>query len=222
MIDIKYMNKQEASRRYIKLEENDFLYYKKEEFNENYLNLRLKLKNEFDNVIKNYVSPYLIDLHFGLKVFEIMNTIFNLDKNISLASNLEFWIYITIEIAPDITYKRWGNRKNRFFDSSKRVWIYSLWWYIYLSWQGSYEETRQTIYKFSTDTIVQIFERSGSGFDVELTRELMRKLSYEYNKTSQLRKVMVLNTIYLRTIEPKLYTGGIQGYVKMLFNKVKS
>lgn len=222
MIDVKYMNKQEASRKYIKLEEINFLFSKNPDYTEEYLKLRLELKNEFYIVSRNYVTPYLIDLHFGLKLYEIMNRTFDLDKNIVIASNLEFWIYISIEIMPDIIYKRWGNRKNRFFDSSKRVWIFSLWWYIHLSWQGSYEDTRQTIYKFSTDTIVQIFERSGSGFNLELSRELMRQLRHESNKTSVLRKVMVLNTIYLRTIEPKLYIDGIQGYVKMLFNKVKS
>lgn len=222
MMDEKYMNKRVASIHFNKFVENGFKYSEKLEYGPIYINLRKKLLFEHQEVRKKYDSEYMIDLHFGLKVYEIMNETFELDKNNNIASNPEFWIYITMEIIPDLTYDRWKINKPRFYDSSKRIWIFSLWWYIHLSWQGSYEETRKTIYDFTTDSIVQIFERSGSGFDFELSREIVRQLNQVNDKGKTLRKVMVLNTVYIKTIEPKLYNGGVKGYVKMLFDKVKS
>src|SRR5690554_4632559 len=220
MIREKTLTKYEASRLYQNLQQNDFSFNESEMDNE-YTLLREKLFYEYNKITNEYNSQYQIDLNFGIYLYSLFNEKFELHKNTILSSDLEFWYYISIVLIPDIVYKRWGDTKSRFYDSSNRVWVYTLWWYIHLSWQGSFEATYNTIKNYSTDTIVQLIERVGEGFEIRLTRELMKQLNYHVEKTQLFRRVMVLNTAYLQTIEPNFYEGSVEGYVSMLFEKAK-
>lgn len=187
---------------------------------EDYLEIRNKLYNAFINIVKDTNAAYEIDYRFGIELFFILNEYFNLDKNIELASDVNFWLYINMIVIPDLVYQRWRDTPSRFYKSSNRIWTQSLWWYIYLTWQGTKEETINTIKGLNTDTIVQLYERRGRGYDKDLTREIVKQLSrYDDSKNKIFRKVMVLNTFYNKNLEPKFYKGGYKGYVEMLFTK---
>lgn len=103
------------------------------------------------------------------------------------------------------------------------MWLRVLWWYIYLSWQGSEDATIETLKENSTDEILQLVDRCGrGGYRVDLYRELMRKNGLveiaERRKNQLFRKMMVLNTARVQVLEPELTTGGNRGYVETLYN----
>ena len=76
----------------------------------------------------------------------------------------------------------------------------------------------------STDEIVQIVERSGpAGYRIDVYRELMRFYAENRDKYDNkiFRQVMVLNTAKTQIVEPLLMTGGIETYVRELFEYFK-
>ena len=167
---------------------------------------------------KNY--SYQLDLLFGLALYEVLNEKYGM--NVRLASTEGIWRYLSICVVPDLVEKRYGkDHPDRFWKKSKRLWLRVLWWYIYLSWQGTREETRRVLQDNSTDEILQLVDRCGrGGYRVDLYRELMRKnseLSISDRRKNQLfRKMMVLNTARVQVLEPALTSGGNRGYVDAL------
>ena len=169
---------------------------------------------------KNY---YLFDLLFALNLYEYL-TIKN-SVNEREASDDDFWRYISIKLIPDVIERRWeGLKASRFYQESRRIWVKALWWYIHLSWQGSIQSTYDILKDNTTDTVVQLVERPGSGgYRVSLTRNLMRYYGViaeedpDNHSTEMFRKIMRLNTARTKVIEPALVDGGEQAYVKELF-----
>ena len=155
-------------------------------------------------------NSYKVDYIFGLKLYTLLNIKYGM--NVRSASTEGVWRYLSVCDHPD-----------RFWKKSKRLWLRVLWWYIYLSWQGSEESTKAILKDNSTDEILQLVDRCGrGGYRVQLYRELMKKygmLDPSVRRKQQIfRKMMVLNTARVQVIEPELVVGGEAVYVDDLYN----
>lgn len=176
-------------------------------------------------------KEYYVDVVFGLKLFEYLN---NQDWfNLRVASNVDFWRYLSVAVLPHIVSERWGfDNEDHFWKKPMRIWLRSLWWFVYYSWSGSALETESVLLKpmFSTDTVLNIIERSGrKGTNIELYRDILKSYSEldlniidEFKnrgikETDLFRAVMKLNTAKIIVTEPNLCANGVHGYVKMLF-----
>jgi hypothetical protein len=192
--------------------------------------LREELITLFNNVLKDLsllesqVSKkknYQVDLEFGLKLFHLLEKYKTF--NMRTASNNDFWRFLSISVIPDVVYLRWGLSETRFWKEPRRIWLKTIWWYIYLSWQGSIEDTKEILKDNTTDEIVQLVERAGTnGYRVDLAREIMKIYgSFDKEKKSRnqsiFRKVMKLNTAKVETIEPAFHLKGEQTYARQLF-----
>lgn len=167
-------------------------------------------------------KSYQFDMEYGIKIYRILD----IESNFTLrqAANLDIWRYLSIKVIPDIVYYRWGLHEGRFWKEPRRIWLKTIWWYIYLSWQGNEADTAEVLKDNTTDEIVQLVERAGSlGYRVNLTREIIKiygTLSKEEKGRNNMifRKVMKLNTARVKTIEPELHPLGHETYVKELFS----
>lgn len=223
------LTKLQSKDDYEKLISNNFNY--DNDLSSDYKEIRLILMQEHEKVLELFKqnnkrsSKYQKDIYFGLKLYMIFNDRYNLNERYDLVSNIDFWRYFTIKVVPEIVFERWGDNKVRFYSHPKRNYLLSLWWYIHLSWQGDYETTLKCIRGNSTDAIVALTERSGSGvtggYHINLYREIMKQYGKILIKNRGLffRRIMVYNTFYSETIEPDFYNGGLSGYVSMLLMK---
>ncbi|UOE95109.1 hypothetical protein [Alkalihalobacillus sp. LMS39] len=190
--------------------------------------LREALINAFNRVQnplymdKENPNLYDIDLHTGLALYDLLNNQFGFKER--LAAQDDIWRFISLCIIPDYVYKRHGLKPGRFYEHPRRIWLKSLWWYIHLSWQGSYEETLRILESNTTDNVVQLVERTGTnGYRVSFARKLMAEFYNSYSdlpgtqRTSLFRRVLKLSTARTKLIEPSLVEGGIDSYVKGLF-----
>ena len=164
---------------------------------------------------KNY--SYQVDYIFGLRLYQLLNDKY--EMSIRAASSAEIWRYLSVRVVPDVVEMRYGiDHPDRFWEKPKRLWLRVLWWYIYLSWQGSAEATIAVLKDNSTDEIAQLVDRCGrGGYRVELYREIMRQHGQldptERRQSEIFRKIMVLNTARVQAIEPGLVLGGEKQYV---------
>lgn len=179
----------------------------------------LEKLNIDNNDIKRH--EYEFDLYFGIQLYEILSGKYGL--SIRDASDDGCWRYLSNAAVPDIIFSRWGKNPGRFWKESRRIWLKTLWWYIFLSWQGSADNTLSVLKGNTTDEIVQLVERSGSyGYRVELYRQIIRYYGTlpdikRKNNYRIFRRIMKLNTARLRVLEPALVQGGEKQYVKELF-----
>jgi len=183
-----------------------------EAFNDSLISLGID-----ENQIKG--NEYNFDLTYAIKVYSILSKKQFTERQ---ASDDGIWRYLSIKLIPDITYKRWGFNPQRYYATPRRLWIKTLWWYIYLSWQGDAHNTYMTLRNNTTDELVQLVERSGPiGYRVNLCREIMRyygRIPENQRRGAQLfRRVMKLNTARSKVVEPSLIHGGEKQYVKELF-----
>ncbi|WP_080847930.1 hypothetical protein [Cytobacillus gottheilii] len=165
---------------------------------------------------------YDIDLYTGLAIYEVLNENFGFNER--LASQDDIWRYLSIVIIPEVVYKRHGLKAGRYYENPRRIWLKSLWWYIHLSWQNTRKLTFDVLKNNTTDTVAQLVERTGiNGYRVDFTRELMSVFHYDYldvvgtQRTILFRRVLKLSTARTKIIEPSLVEGGINTYVKGLF-----
>lgn len=174
--------------------------------------------NESEISQKN--NSYQLDLHFGIKMYETLNNKYGM--NMRLASTAGIWRYLSVCVVPDLVEKRYGiDHPDRFWKKPKRLWLRVLWWYIYLSWQGTEQQTISILKDNSTDEILQLVDRCGrGGYRVELYRALMKKNGeldpVERRRKELFRKMMVLNTARVQVVEPALTERGEEGYVDSL------
>lgn len=188
--------------------------------------LRQKLLRARNDIFKEYQLDgvekldYKFDLLFGINLFEILNEnikFYNRD-----AMNDDLWRYLSIKVIPDIVHSRWGFNEDHYFKTSRRIWLKTIWWYINLSWTGNIESTYRLLENNTTDTILQLVERPGIGYNVEMYRELMKQYnSYSDSSRQLFRRVLKLNTARLLTTSPELVEGGIPQYVEDLFKAVR-
>lgn len=165
---------------------------------------------------------YDFDLTFGLEIYDIFVNKYNF--NTREASDDNIWRFLQLRVIPDIVYSRWDMNPDRFFRISRRLWLKTIWWYIHLSWNQDKEHTYELLKNNTTDTIMQLVERPGLGYNIELYREIMKKYG-EVNDGSQrsrmlFRKVLIMNTARSMVISPELVQGGVTAYVGGIFNDV--
>ena len=176
-------------------------------------------------------SDYETDVAFGLKLYQYLNELDNF--SLRVAAYDDFWRYLSVKVVPHIVADRWGaDNDDHFWKKNVRIWLRTLWWYIHLSWRGTIEDTAEILNSanFSTDTILNLVERSGRhGTFINVYRFIMyffsrlpkEKIecfrSTSKNNDDLFRVIMKLNTARTLVIDPALYLGGEQEYVKSLF-----
>lgn len=181
-------------------------------------------------------KDYQTDLRFALYLYDMLK---KYGFSVRTASIDQVWIYLSVNVFPDIVNKRYpgtgrgsgdGQGKNinedRYWRKTRRIYLKVIWWYIYLSMQtdSNGQDDLRATYEIlegnSTDEIVQTVERCGSyGYRVDVYREIMKFYSENRPKYDNacFRKAMVLNTARAKVVEPALMEGGVRGYVKELF-----
>ena len=209
---------------------------------EEYAELREDLLSAFERVENQYENEtdgkdkkkraYYIDLHFGMHLYVLLTQKYGM--SIREASNAGIWRFLSNCVVPDLVEKRYGvDHPDRFWKKPKRLWLRVIWWYVYLSWQGTAEDTIATLRNNSTDHILQLVDRCGNGgYRVEFCRDLMKKYAEYSEKNGRcsgevdpafrtdmmfFRKIMVLNTARVQVIEPELFKGGLRGYINSLY-----
>lgn len=178
--------------------------------------------NECKSKVKK-IKSYEFDLFFAKELFIIFDSKFDM---VYLAS-YDFWRYISLCVIPDLIYERWGNVVAHYYKKTVRIYPYTLYWYIKLSWQGSLDLTIDLLSKkyLTTDTILQCVERPGRmGVDLKYYNALMKEFCTteleQKNKYGDLfRNVLTLNTSRSFNLVIDFVDGGIVGYVKSLINE---
>ena len=211
----------------------------------NYLSLRKDIVEAYRKARETSKEPmyekkadYYTDMFFGTMLYKIL-----CDYGLSQrrASNDEIWIYLCVNVVPDIVWDRYPGatskttdgglvhlnvNEERYWKTRRRIYLKVIWWYIHLSLQGGSNQeeqlnnTKRILLGNSTDEIVQVVERSGKeGYRIELYREIMKYYSgiKDSQKALLLRKVMKYNTARVVCIEPGLFNNGTEGYVRDLF-----
>ena len=219
--------------RYLNTKRNDYLILRKKVY-EVYNNAKSEVAANSNLGTK---KGYLTDLRFAIYFYVILKA---LGFNARLASDDQVWMYLCVNVFPDIVHERYPGSKiktkdgiknlnineDRFWRSKRRIYLKVLWWYIYLSLQfdrngkEDFNLTYRILVNNTTDEVVQLVERAGSGgYRVDVYRALMEYYHQNRNKydTKIFRKVMVLNTARAQVVEPLLVRGGVKTYVKELF-----
>ncbi len=183
----------------------------------------LKILGISEDELDQKNNSYMLDLVFGLILYETLNNKY--DFCVRLAATDGIWRHLAVCVAPDLTAKRYNkdheDHPDRFWKKPKRIWLRVLWWYIYLSWQGSQTATFNALKDNSTDEILQLVDRCGrGGYRTELYREVIRQHALqdpsERRRKQMFRKVLKLNTARTQVVEPSLFPGSNEGYVSHL------
>ncbi|EGP4839600.1 hypothetical protein FMV48_000186 [Enterococcus faecium] len=174
--------------------------------------------HDFDNGIGSK-EKYSFDLLYGLEIYELLLNEFNMANRV--LTDDDVWRYLSVKIIPDVVHSRSEFKAVNYYQMPRRNWLKRIWWYIHVSWQGSKETTYEILKNNTTDTIMQLVERPGLGFNLEVYREIMKQYAF-CNDTSRqkLRQVMILNTARIKTIFPELVCGGIPEYVAKLYEEI--
>lgn len=190
-----------------------------------FISIREELLKARDDIFEEYgfdkenKIEYKFDLLFGLKVYQLLNEEIGFINRV--ASNDDVWRYLSISIIPDIVHSRWGFNAERYYKTPRRIWLKTIWWYIHLSWVGNEEDTYKILKNNTTDTLAQLVERPSIGYHIDMYREIMIQYSEISDSSREIfRSVLKLNTARILTTSPELVEGGIQQYVKDLFNSV--
>lgn len=200
------------------------------DFSDEYTDLREKIIAAYEDA-KRDNDNYTVDLKVGLALYKELNP--SKGFSVVMASDDDIWRYLSCKVFPDITYARYpkpekeirekGGHLNhkRFYSHTRRIWIKTLWWYVFLSWQGSESKTFDVLKHFGTDTISDFIERTGQGYRIWLYRQLMLSYSRVENKSSDMfNRIQKQNLVNCRTIEPALVKDAEKGYVETLFNQL--
>lgn len=174
---------------------------------------------------------YETDLRVGLALYKEFNP--ENGFSIVMANDDDIWRYLSCKVFPDITYERYPNPEKeirekgghlnhkRFYSHTRRIWLKTLWWYVFLAWQGTEAKTYKVLKDFGTDTISDFIERTGQGYRLALYRRIMFAYSHAENKSSDLfNSIQKQNLVNCRTTEPALVRDGEKGYVDTLFNQL--
>lgn len=183
-----------------------------------------KLFIESKLLVDEDVRSYRMDIVFGVSLYDYLNT--KAWFNLRLASDDGFWRFLSLKVAPNLVGERWGNDNgDHYYSKPNRIWFKTIWWFVFLSIQDAgIQETKRMLLsdKFSTDTILNLVERTGhGGTNVALYREIIKRFHQLSNPSEKdFRKIMKLNTAKAVVIEPTFYEGGISGYVSCLFREL--
>lgn len=188
-----------------------------------YASLRTSLVASFKNAIvecEGGPSDAIVDVRVGLRLYQLLN-----DAGFTLANanNDDVWRYISMIVFPDITYCRYPKpakgdgriNSKRFYAHTRRIWLKTLWWYVYLAWQGSETTTWNVLKNNGSNIISHFIERPGRGYRVQLFRGMMLAYSRQPDRvrTDKLfRALTKMNVVKCRTMEPELAVGGSERY----------
>lgn len=221
-------SKTKAKNKFDILKEMDAESLNKFKASSTYNQLREDLVDARDRVFENYnldeldKQGYSLDLGFGIELYEILRNNYNF--SLRDASNDDVWRFLQLEVVPDIVHVRWGFNEERFFNNSRRIWLKTIWWYIHLSWNENSGLTYQILKDNSTDTVMNLVERPGLGYNLHLYREIMRQYYLESKKNSDprklFRKVLILNNARIVSLVPEFTMGEIEKYVSDLYKDV--
>ena len=119
--------------------------------NSEYQDLRKKVFADYEKIKRETENSgpkkdYLSDLRFALRFYEILD---DYGFNPRIASDDQVWIYLCVNVFPDIVHERYPGSKSktkegsrdsnvnvdRFWKSKRRIYLKVLWWYVYLSLQ---------------------------------------------------------------------------------------
>ena len=201
-------------------------------FNDYEREFRTEIKKVFDEFYPetggNRNKMYPLDLHVGLKVYEMLSPE-HTNFTITDATDDDMWRHISVKIIPDLTYIRYPAKsekgakninKKRFYSETRRIWIKTLWWYVFLSWQGNAESTYEVLKNNSVDNINKLIETPGKGYRLLVYRAMMREYASRTHNTKYFAGVTKLNNAKCKTIEPTFLPSGEEQYVKLLFDEV--
>lgn len=180
-------------------------------------------------------DKYIMDVKMGLSLYTYL-----LSKewfSLRLASDDDYWRYISVVVVPHIVADRWGeDNETYFWKQSNRIWLKTMWWYIHLTWQNDLESTYNilTLPSFNSDMIQGLVERTGkNGTYVDVYRAIVSCYSkiqmnelIKYKKRTSgksdtfFRAVMKLNTARCQVVNPCLCKGGAQAYANSLVNDI--
>lgn len=200
-----------------------------------YRTIREELLTLYSNNVceEGTLSKYQIDLSFGIALKEYFE-----NKpwfNLRVAADIGFWRFLSVCVIPDIVAKRWPDlNEDHFWKKPARIWLRSIWWFVFLGWTEDKSTTLRLLsrFMFDTDVILNTVERTGrKGTHIKLYNTILNVYasipetlfkSFGKGKKSEtlFRSVMKLNTAEILTMEPELCEGGVNGYVKGLFNSV--
>ncbi len=199
------------------------------DFDSEYTSFRNSIVAIYDESKKT--SNYEADLQVGLALFKEFNP--NNGFSLVMANDDDIWRYLSCKVFPDITYERYPNPEKdireagghlnhkRFYSHTRRIWVKTLWWYVFLSWQGDEKSTYEVLKDFGTDTISDFIERTGQGYRLGLYRQMMASYSKIENKSSDLfNRIQKQNLVNCRTTEPSLVADGEKGYVTALLEQL--
>ena len=201
------------------------------ETDDSYAEFREKLLESFQEALKETGGKmtYLLDLRVGLCLFKLMPL--NKDFSIITANDDDVWRYISVKVMPDITYLRYPDPakgdiricSKRFYSHTRRIWLKTLWWYIYLSWQGDEEKTFDVLKDNASDNINKLLETPGKGYRLSLYRSLMNEYSVHSPHTIKRFGAMTkLNNVKCLSVEPELIVGGEKEYSRQLVSDIFS
>ena len=223
---IRYLKKQEAAAAMREWRDSG---NKAPEIEPEYESIREDIGNLYEKVKSS--NNYETDVSMGLEIYDYFQKkdFFSL----RVAANDDFWRYLSVKVVPHIVADRWGDENDdHFWKKNVRIWLRSIWWYVHLSWGDTMTNTNSilTSPNFSTDTILNLVERSGRrGTFINVYRLIMYYYSRipkqkidSFNASAEkhstlFRTVMILNTARTMVLDPALYLGGEQEYVKSLF-----
>ena len=189
-----------------------------------------------DGSIKGERRQYELDVKIGLALYSMFPALEDARSDSGLylaplqAADDDMWRYWSVIVYPHLTYMRYPtpgkgdiriNRK-RFYAHTRRIWLKTLWWYVYLSWQGSVDATQKVLASISTDGISQLVERVGKGYRLDCLREIMRQYSElpdVLRSSDSFKHLMRLNTAKAQLVEPELVEGGVAEYAHSLIQE---
>ncbi|MFS7184367.1 hypothetical protein AB6848_02575 [Serratia proteamaculans] len=171
------------------------------------------------NARGNAAGPGAYDMKVGLALFQILA---EAGMDLRSAADDGWWRFLSLRVLPDLVKSRWESAPPvRFWKGRSRIWLRAVWWTVYLTWQGSEQNTRKVLESVTTDTVVQLVERPGrGGFRIDLTRRIFEMRRQRNPSQDQFRAIMKLNTAQIVLKEPLLCDGGLFGYVDALFSDV--
>ncbi len=191
------------------------------------LNALVKKLNSLDSTTgmsSDYSNErYPTDLKFALGLYRILTEEYGMTA--VEASDDGIWRFIQMDLVPGMIYNRWpgtGDRRindDRQWKNTRRIWLKTLWFYIHLSWQGSSDDTQKILSNNTSNDISQLVERSGSGYRLDLYREIMRQYAHA-DCRGELGRVLKLNVAWCGTVEP-LLSGNLEEYVSSLFESMR-
>jgi hypothetical protein len=181
------------------------------------------LRRELETSIPKFDDWTATKISYDLEVgFALRRALEKQGFDLRTAADDGFWRHLSLVVVPHLVLARWDDRpEDRFWRSRSRVWLRAMWWFVHLTWQGSERSTREAIDGFTTDDVVQLVERPGRGFRVELCRALIRAAGERKEGLRKFRQLMKLNTAKLVMIEPSFHEGGVDGYVRGLYTRLE-